>query len=177
MTFPPADRCRKKKTFEGGQKHVFHLPNEVFAVAAERRLLEEARNEAMVLNVVNVFLFQRTLASPVAEVQLVVRIVILIALVVSHFHSSRSAFFSFLFMYPDELHSRLTSWLRENSGTSLDLCSQRRDFQCAWFTGQKPCNAHDGVSLTDKSTFPTNKKKGKTSQHAQDEGESTNQSH
>lgn len=95
MTVPPADRCRKKKTFEGGQKHVFHLPNEVFAVAAERRLLEEARNEAMVLNVVNVFLFQRTLASPVAEVQLVVRIVILIALVVSHFHSSRSAFLVF----------------------------------------------------------------------------------
>jgi hypothetical protein len=70
-------RARSRWTFD-----ISHSPDEVFAVAAERRLLEEARNEAMVLDVVDVLLLQRSFASAIAERQLVVLSVILREVVV-----------------------------------------------------------------------------------------------
>lgn len=51
---------------------VKHSPNKVLAVGAEGGLLEEARYEAMILHVVDVFLLQRALPATVPQQQLVV---------------------------------------------------------------------------------------------------------
>lgn len=49
-----------------------HSPNKVLAVGAKGGLLEEARNKAMVLHVVDVLLLQRALPAAVPQQQLVV---------------------------------------------------------------------------------------------------------
>lgn len=59
-------------------------PDEVLAMTAKRRLLEEAWNEAMVFNVVNVLLLQSSLSSPVPESQLVVGVVLGMHVFFSH---------------------------------------------------------------------------------------------
>lgn len=58
-------------------------------MTAERRLLKEARNEAMILDVVHVFLFQGAFSTAIAEGQLVVvLIILLVVLLVSHVFAS-----------------------------------------------------------------------------------------
>lgn len=62
-------------------------------MTAERWLLEEARNEPMVLHVIHVLLLECTFATAVAKRQLVVLVVILRnILVVSHRRLSLTAF-------------------------------------------------------------------------------------
>lgn len=46
-----------------------HLPYEVFAVAAECRLLEETWDEFMVLHVVHIFLFQCSLPTSKSQTE------------------------------------------------------------------------------------------------------------
>lgn len=61
--------CRGGKV---NSSKVKHSPNKVLAVGAEGGLLEEARYEAMILHVVDVFLLQRALPATVPQQQLVV---------------------------------------------------------------------------------------------------------
>lgn len=48
------------------------LPNEILAMGAKSGLLEEARNEAMILHIIDVFLLERALPATVPQQQLVV---------------------------------------------------------------------------------------------------------
>lgn len=48
-----------------------YSPNEILAVRAERGLLEEARDEAMILDIIDVLLLQRSLAAAVPHRELV----------------------------------------------------------------------------------------------------------
>lgn len=61
-------------------------PNKVLAVRAERRLLEESGNEAMVLDVVDVLLFECTFSIAVPDIELILLLVGHI-IVVSHGNS------------------------------------------------------------------------------------------
>lgn len=67
MRHPGAINCKKL-----GDRSAGYSPNKVLAVGAERGLLEEARNEAVILHVVDVFLLQRALPATVPQQQLVV---------------------------------------------------------------------------------------------------------
>lgn len=67
-------------------------------MTAERRLLEEARNEAMIFDVVHVFLLQRALPAAIAEGQLVVVLIILHEVVLVSHVSSASRF---VYLYPE----------------------------------------------------------------------------
>jgi hypothetical protein len=59
-------------------------PDEILAVTAECRLLEEPRNEAMILDVVHVLLLQRSLAPAIAERELAIGISFLAVIVIGH---------------------------------------------------------------------------------------------
>lgn len=51
-------------------------PDKIFAVGAERGLLEEARNEAVILHVVDVFLLQSTLPATIPQQQFAVHMLL-----------------------------------------------------------------------------------------------------
>lgn len=51
---------KEKIFFEKSHYELKHSPNKILAMRAERRLLEESRDEPVVFDVVNIFLFQRT---------------------------------------------------------------------------------------------------------------------
>lgn len=54
------------------QRLAVNSPDKVLAVGAESRLLEEARDEAMILHVVDVFLLQSALPATIPQQQLAV---------------------------------------------------------------------------------------------------------
>lgn len=81
------------KSFKNGYLREFevsnrHLPYEVFAVAAECRLLEETWDEFMVLHVVHIFLFQGSLSASKSQtedgIQISRAIVVHVQLLVRH---------------------------------------------------------------------------------------------
>lgn len=51
-------------------------PDKIFAVGAERGLLEEARNEAVILHVVDVFLLQSALPATISQQQFAVHMLL-----------------------------------------------------------------------------------------------------
>lgn len=77
-------------------------------MAAERRLLEESRNEAMILNVIHVLLLQRSFAAAIPERQLVVRLIAVLRKVVVVSHVGHV---SYLFISGLEFTSRFLDFI------------------------------------------------------------------
>lgn len=75
-------------------------------MTTERWLLEESRNESMILNVVDILLLQSSLTSAIAKGQLVVLIIFLIIFLFCHvlnvkkFYNSQEMFTEILFLFP-----------------------------------------------------------------------------
>lgn len=75
-------------------------------MTTERWLLEESRNESMILNVVDILLLQSSLTSAIAKGQLVVLIIFLIIFLFCHvlnvkkIYNSQEMFTEILFLFP-----------------------------------------------------------------------------
>lgn len=141
-----------------GKVRKFHSPDKVLAVTAKGRLLEEPRNEAMILDVVHVLLLQRSLASAIFERKFAVGISFLAHVVIGH----------------DRLLSK-TFFFSKN----FDLCAQRRDFYSlffSWLNTQKLFSSQTTSRGLTESTFS---RKGKPFTRTGDEclGASNGQSH
>lgn len=152
-----ADSFRDKISFDGEGKHFsidsssdtsvnskvsLYSPDEVLAMTAESRLLEEARNEAMVLDIVDVLLLQSSFAFPLTERELPLILLVVLVVFVSHFSFglSQACIRCHVLCY----------------SISAKLNFPSTSFRSIWFmftttrlgVSEKPCT-HDGASRTD----------------------------
>lgn len=89
---------------------ILYSPDEILAMRAERGLLEEARNEAMIFDIIDVLLLERSFSAAVPHAELILDLGHLVQGVVLVGHDD-----GFAFALASFKHSRNTNYLKKNA--------------------------------------------------------------